>query len=120
MSYSSVNETRIIFGSPEENSRNVDELVIEEGKLERWNTFRIAFWFMGKSSYRIYAKYALETNRIELTHRIINDEFHIYYNPKYEKEMIVKRDGTDILVGNTLRLSNSKIFPDSEKAHVFL
>ncbi|CAH6419215.1 Hypothetical protein HVR_LOCUS413 [uncultured virus] len=120
MSYSLTNQTSIIFGTPDENTRSSDEHIVKQGDIDTWRRFRLAFWFIGKSSRCIYAKYPMETVWIKLTHKVVDGKFHIYYHPKYESDIIITYIGKDIKVGLDLKLSDSGPFPDSDCAHVFL
>ena len=72
------------------------------------------------SSSRIYVKYAMENERIKLKHKLIDDKFNIYYNPKYEKDMVINQKGNEITVGSNLKLSDREIFRDSDYAHILL
>jgi hypothetical protein len=120
MSYSLKTQTIIIFGNLDENTYPSDEHVIKQNETNTWQRFRKAFWFIGKSSACIYAKYPMETERVKLTHKIINGKFHIYYHPKYEKDMIIKYEGQEIKVGSNLKLSDSKFISDADYVHVFV
>lgn len=120
MAYSLVNHTSIIFGNPDENTYSSDEHIIKQSKIGSWQQFSLEFWFVGKSTKCIHAKYPMQTERIKLTHKIIDGKFHIYYNPKHEKDMIITYDEDGIKIGSKLILFDDEIFSDADYAHVFL
>jgi hypothetical protein len=120
MAYSLTNETSIIFGDPHENTSYIDEHIIKRNDVGTWLKYRNAFWFIGKSSSRIYVKYPMETERVKLTHKLLDGKFNVYYNPKYENNIIIKREGKEIVVGCNLRLSDSKMFSNSDYSHILL
>lgn len=127
MSYSLVNWTSIIFGDIDDNKRQSDELIIKEKDHNNWLRYRIAFWFVGKSSRKIFAKYPMEAERTKLIHKVINGKYHIYYNPKYESSITVKDINGMIIVQSNyensikqLQLKESRFLSDTDYAHVLL
>lgn len=117
MTYSLVNHARIFFN---DNDAFPGVHIVNPDCLNKWLTYRIAFWFTGGNPTRILVIYPMETEKIKLTHKVIDGKFHVYYNPNHSDDMVIRQIGDVITVGTKLKLTDSGLFQDSERAHVFL
>lgn len=122
MAYSFVNETSIFFGNPDENLLSSDKHIINNSDIGTWQRFRIAFWFVGKSSRNIYVKYPTEVDPIKLKHKLIDNKFHIYYHTKYDNDITVSYGSNpgEINIGTLLKLRDWEFFRDSDYVHILI